>query len=417
MSSSCKIAVITQTTFVLQYQDPGGNWRTYGTFVGMDSQSVPGPTGWQGNQWIVATGSSSTDDVSWVKADPRTFRFGTGSVSQQLNGYVTTNVPPDSEKPPLLAPAASLPAGLAWNIWASAPFGMKASTAGSPYRMDYWVANNTGNPVQGPSYTVGTTSPYITDLDGVIRGGDSAYAYSGSGGWGSNPTLPGASYATAALPARPVILHHPFNSVGDLGYAYRDDPFRTLDFMTPGSADAGLLDLFSLSEAPMAAGRINPNTPYPQVIQALVSGATQSSVSGVSGAAATVPSSTAQAIAQNLVSTTSMVPITNRASLVTGGAVANVINSGAFSDSGISKVKTEGESVVRALAESSNTRTWNLLIDVIGQSGHFINSPAPVSSGGRDNFVVEGERHYWLHLAIDRFTGQVVDQQLELVDP
>ncbi|MCE0499385.1 MAG: hypothetical protein LV481_15700, partial [Methylacidiphilales bacterium] len=87
-----------------------------------------------------------------------------------------------------------------------------------------------------------------------------------------------------------------------------------------------------------------------------------------------------------------------------------------FTDSGTSMVKTEGESVVRSLAESSNTRTWNFLIDVIGQSGHFLNNSSAVSSGGKDNFVVDGERHYWLHIAIDRYTGQIVDQQLEMVD-
>jgi hypothetical protein len=30
--------------------------------------------------------------------------------------------------------------------------------------------------------------------------------------------------------------------------------------------------------------------------------------------------------------------------------------------------------------------------------------------------VVEGERRYWLHVAIDRYTGQVVDKQLEVVN-
>ena len=29
--------------------------------------------------------------------------------------------------------------------------------------------------------------------------------------------------------------------------------------------------------------------------------------------------------------------------------------------------------------------------------------------------VVEGEKRYWLHIAIDRFTGEVIDQQLEAV--
>jgi len=31
-------------------------------------------------------------------------------------------------------------------------------------------------------------------------------------------------------------------------------------------------------------------------------------------------------------------------------------------------------------------------------------------------FIVEGEQHYWVHVAIDRFTGQVIDKQIEVVN-
>jgi len=48
------------------------------------------------------------------------------------------------------------------------------------------------------------------------------------------------------------------------------------------------------------------------------------------------------------------------------------------------------------------------MIDVIAQSGRY--SKRLVSQ-----FVVEGEKRYWLHIAIDRFTGEVIDQQLEAV--
>lgn len=30
-------------------------------------------------------------------------------------------------------------------------------------------------------------------------------------------------------------------------------------------------------------------------------------------------------------------------------------------------------------------------------------------------FIVEGEQHYWVHVAIDRFTGEVIDRQIEVV--
>jgi hypothetical protein len=51
-----------------------------------------------------------------------------------------------------------------------------------------------------------------------------------------------------------------------------------------------------------------------------------------------------------------------------------------------------------------------LLIDVIAQSGKY----APGETNVR-RFFVEGEQHYWVHVAIDRFTGQVIDKQIEVV--
>ena len=32
------------------------------------------------------------------------------------------------------------------------------------------------------------------------------------------------------------------------------------------------------------------------------------------------------------------------------------------------------------------------------------------------DFIVEGEQHYWVHVAIDRFTGRVIDKQIEVVN-
>jgi len=32
------------------------------------------------------------------------------------------------------------------------------------------------------------------------------------------------------------------------------------------------------------------------------------------------------------------------------------------------------------------------------------------------DFVIEGERRYWVHVAIDRFTGQVIDKQIEIAN-
>jgi hypothetical protein len=68
--------------------------------------------------------------------------------------------------------------------------------------------------------------------------------------------------------------------------------------------------------------------------------------------------------------------------------------------------------VARATASVSQTRTWSFLIDVVAQSGHY----KPNAGNLQNDFIVEGEQHYWVHVAIDRFTGQVIDKQIEVVN-
>jgi len=68
------------------------------------------------------------------------------------------------------------------------------------------------------------------------------------------------------------------------------------------------------------------------------------------------------------------------------------------------------EAPIRALVACGQTRVWNLMIDVVAQTGKY-----PTSATGIDNFMVEGEQRYWVHLAIDRLTGQVLDKQIEVV--
>jgi len=74
--------------------------------------------------------------------------------------------------------------------------------------------------------------------------------------------------------------------------------------------------------------------------------------------------------------------------------------------------KTQRESIARALGETVQTRTWDLLIDVIAQTGSY----PPNATNFRNGFVVQGEQRYWIHVAIDRFTGQVIDKQIEVVN-
>jgi hypothetical protein len=71
------------------------------------------------------------------------------------------------------------------------------------------------------------------------------------------------------------------------------------------------------------------------------------------------------------------------------------------------------EAPIRALSSVGQTRVWNLLIDVIAQTGRFPNAPTVTSL---QNFSVEGERRYWVHVAIDRLTGKILDEQTEVVE-
>src|SRR6059058_5903713 len=48
---------------------------------------------------------------------------------------------------------------------------------------------------------------------------------------------------------------------------------------------------------------------------------------------------------------------------------------------------------------------------LISQSGRYAPGETDLKS-----FIVEGEQHYWVHVAIDRLTGQVIDKQIEVVN-
>ena len=80
----------------------------------------------------------------------------------------------------------------------------------------------------------------------------------------------------------------------------------------------------------------------------------------------------------------------------------------------IGNTEEQQETVARALSDTTQTRTWGLLIDVIAQTGRYV--PDATSIGQANKFVVQGEQHYWVHVAIDRFTNQVIDKQIEVVN-
>ncbi len=259
-----------------------------------------------------------------------------------------------------------------------------------------------------------------TDNDFVMRPGD-------SGGWTSaDPQV--AVAATASATARPVMLNRPFRDVGELGFVSRDSPWKTLDFTSTQSPDAALLDIFCVGPTTatntpppdIIAGKLNLNSAslntltangivtYP-VLQALVAGTARTYSGAPIAVGTTVATADAPTIASAVGTYAKTTPLRSVADLplafptppVTGISPAT----SAFPGN-----KVQREAMVRALADGGGTRTWNLLIDVIAQSGRL--KPNAATTG---DFTVEGEKRYWLHVAIDRFTGEIVDKQLEPV--
>lgn len=239
-----------------------------------------------------------------------------------------------------------------------------------------------------------------TDPDSVQRRADGAYTV-GSG-------LDGLPMAKNSTASRPVVLNRPFRTVGELGYASRGAPWKALDFFTAESGDSALLDVFCINESPnppYVAGRIDLNTRQIPVLSAILEGAIVSEVDG-----STISKADATTLATSLVNRTSASsgtngPLLNRNELVTKWAQDLV-----YSSSQNTIIKARREAAIRGLADVGMTRTWNLLIDVIAQTGRY-----QATASNLNQFIVEGERRFWMHIALDRFTGKVISSSIEPV--
>jgi hypothetical protein len=233
-----------------------------------------------------------------------------------------------------------------------------------------------------------------------------------------SPSPPPAGMSPTPPPAVSgyVMLNRPFRNVGEFGYAFRASATptptpsspKTLDFSTTISPDAPILDLFTYNSASLRAGIINLNTQNIGVIAAIL----RSAISNETTSAAV-----GLAAANNAASSPTPAPIVGVVTDTSNGTIVkpalgrqDIARLAAAAATTIGALEEAKETVARALAEVSQTRTWVLLIDVIAQSGRY-----PPTAAALTDFVVEGEKRYWLHVAIDRFTGEVIDQQFEAV--
>lgn len=256
------------------------------------------------------------------------------------------------------------------------------------------------------------------DADAITRGGMAIYNSGTS-------TLMGKPLATTSVVndtadiSRPIVLNRPFHSVAELGYVCRDQPFKQLDFFTPSSGDSALLDLFCIKEDstsdPVVAGKVNLNTRNAQVLEAIIAGVGRGA-DGSSQITSPEASSLATAIRDWTVSNGGFTSLGDVVGRYRNGAYESFYasNPTTFFSGGATNanniLQRYREAPIRALSDVGEVRVWNLLIDVVAQSG--ICGPG---ASNLSQFALQGETRLWVHLAIDRNTGQIVDQQVEIV--
>jgi len=372
--------------------------------------------------------------------------------------------------------------------WFSGP-GFSASNGGqydalTPNEFDGMLSQNNPNVSILARDNATLVHLYYEDPDGVARRAMGAYALTPTATLVSTQTtdnttsdkigLPMATAETFPSPdtgigkynlnlntqtqSRPLVLNRPFRNVAEMSYSFRGTPWKNIDFFTPESGDAALLDTFCLNEPPangIVAGKVDLNTRQTGVIKALVSSAYyDENKNSYADAGSTAPnystpplnSTEADKVATKLIGITTDTtnawrgPFTNVSNLV-GRYIASPGTIGANTDlfsftetitgstsvyAGLSaaldntvytqgagigqKVQRFREAGIRPLADAGQVRVWNLLIDVVVQTGRY-----PTSATGLDQFVVDGEKRIWLHVAIDRLTGTVIDKQVEVV--
>ena len=336
----------------------------------------------------------------------------------------------------------------------------------SPPAPLYWGMYSQNNPYA----TLDTLNAkeFYTDADGVTRRAMAAYVPVGATQAAtqlvglpmatattystSNGTVVGTPISTQSQ-SRPIILNRPFKTVDELGYVFRGTPWKNLDFFTPESGDTALLDVFCVGEnsnqAAIVAGKVNLNTRQKPVLMAVIAGGMYDELTTNSILSSSEVANAANAlVARSSGTNVWQGPISNVGELVGRFVGNNTITGLTFPSSfatpptgyylckqgvpgtlwsnlpttltysGLSAdldssiftshattapyIQRLRQSAIRPLVGCGQARVWNLFIDLVAQTGRY-----PHSVNGLDSFSVEGEKRYWLHLALDRLTGQV----------
>jgi hypothetical protein len=419
----------------LEVDAGGGTWVPYNHFVGITDAN---PSYAFRNSWITDAPLPVRDSGApsgapqpfssaqltqpqlpavYVKADPRSTRFGIF----QMDTNPTTNS--RIVLSPWPSANSTVPNGFGGTVAMSFPGPVEHAPnrfSASIYYPATFSINSSTTDVRDNATTT------YADNDGVTRPADAVYPGAATTTGSSTP------YYATSTSYHPIMLNRPFRNVAELGYAFRDLPWKTLDFFTDKSADAGLLDIFTINDGPpvldsannvvgmapptVTAGTVNLDSLYldpnnstlAPVGPPVVAGAIWDEISNSTGSGSGAQS--AQTITSNIANAASATRMQNKAELITRANLPTTILPTAANDN--QAVKARREVVARATSSVSQTRVWNVLIDVVAQSGHF----KPNANNLQNDFIVEGEQHYWVHVAIDRFTGQVIDKQIEVVN-
>lgn len=244
------------------------------------------------------------------------------------------------------------------------------------------------------------------DRDGVFRPADGVLAANTANAMFASATG-SANATTASDRTRPIVLQRPFRSVGELGYVFRGQPWKTLDFFSADSADAVLLDMFCVSHASItvSAGKINPKSARPEVLQAIFSQTPYDEIFAKNPTApgAAISPDDALALSMEFSGTSaSLLNPTDFPALVAASDLALPTT----------LAKPSREAALRSLAAVSDFNTWRVFADIVVQSGRFSGgSPTP------DRFVVESEERVWVSSAIGRNNGKILFRDSEYPVP
>ena len=360
--------------------------------------------------------------AAYMKADPRATRFGIFQSDTPLTTAKSRLVLPVWPSPTDYPTVTTVPNGFGGAVGTDVEHVPTRFSSAAYYPATLSVNGAADSPLV--RYNAITT---YADNDGITRPADAVYPGAATTTGSSTP------YYAASTSYHPIMLNRPFRNVAELGYAFRDLPWKTLDFFTDKSADAGLLDIFTVNDGPalfdsngnftgmgavptMPAGSVNLNTTQAAQLQAIFAGSILSEIGPTTVNPTGAGATDAPVLAAKVVNATNpnvnlaAVPMQNRSELVTRSGLPTTILPTAANDK--QSVKAQREVVARATSSVSQSRVWNLLIDVVAQSGHY----KPNATSLPNDFMVEGQQHYWVHLAIDRFTGQVIDKQIEVVN-